>query len=78
MNARLERKLRVLAIVAVASAIGGIAFVLAQGFTAPSAIAAGIAYGLLLGTALGGISLFVLEGPMRAMSNAPSFSTATS
>ncbi len=37
-----------LAIVAVAGAIGGIVFVLAQGLTAPSAIAAGIAYGLLL------------------------------
>jgi adenylate cyclase len=73
MNARLERKLRVLAIVAIASAIGGIAFVLAQGLTAPSAIAAGIAYGLLLGTALGGISLFVLEGPMRVWLGSLSF-----
>jgi len=73
MNARLERKLRLLAIVAIASAIGGIAFALALGFRSPSAIVAGIAYGLLLGTALGGISLFVLEGPMRVWLGGLSF-----
>jgi len=40
MNARLERKLRLLAVVTVASAIGGVAFVVADGLTSPSAIAA--------------------------------------
>jgi hypothetical protein len=42
MNARLERKLRLLAVIAVASAVGGIAFVSAKGLTSPSAIATGI------------------------------------
>jgi adenylate cyclase len=65
MNARLERKLRLLAVIAVASAIAGIAFVFAQGFISPSAIAAGIARGLLLGVAIGGTELFVLDGRIR-------------
>jgi adenylate cyclase len=65
MNARLERKLRLLAVIVVASAIGGIAFVSAEGFTSLSAIASGVVYGLLLSVAIGGVSLFVLEGPMR-------------
>jgi adenylate cyclase len=72
MNARLERKLRLLAVVTVASAIGG-AFVVADGLTSPSAIATGIAYGLLLGFTLGGISLFVLQGQMRPWLGSLSF-----
>jgi adenylate cyclase len=73
MNARLERKLRLLAVVTVASAIGGLAFVVADGLTSPSAIATGIAYGLLLGVTLAGISLFVLQGPMRPWLGSLSF-----
>src|SRR6201987_82153 len=73
MNARLERKLRLLAVVTVASAIGGVAFVVAEGLTSPSAIATGIAYGLLLGFTLGGISLFVLQGQMRPWLGSLSF-----
>ncbi|THD65623.1 MAG: adenylate/guanylate cyclase domain-containing protein [Bradyrhizobium sp.] len=65
MNARLERKLRVLGVTVAASAIGGIVFVLAQGYTSPISIAEGISYGLILSLAIGGVSLFVLEGPMR-------------
>jgi adenylate cyclase len=73
MNARLERKLRLLAVVTVASAIGGVAFVVADGLTSPSAIVAGIAYGVFLGVTLAGISLFVLEGPMRPWLGSLSF-----
>jgi adenylate cyclase len=73
MSARLERKLRLIAVVAVASAMGGVAFVVAQGFTSPSAIATGVAYGLLLGLTLSGISLFVLQGPMRPWLGSLSF-----
>jgi adenylate cyclase len=65
MNARLERKLRLLGIVVTASVIGAIAFVFAQGLTSPTAIAVGISYGLLLSLTIGSISLFVLDGPMR-------------
>jgi adenylate cyclase len=65
MNARLERKLRLIAVIAVASAMGGVAFVVARGFSTPSAIAIGVAYGLLLGVTLAGLTLFVLQGPMR-------------
>jgi adenylate cyclase len=73
MNARLERKLRLIAVVAVASAMGGVAFVVARGLTSPSAMATGVAYGLLLGVTLAGISLFVLQGPMRPWLRSLSF-----
>jgi adenylate cyclase len=73
MSARLERKLRLIAVVAVASAMGGVAFVVAQGLASPSAMATGVAYGLLLGVTLAGISLFVLQGPMRPWLGSLSF-----
>ena len=73
MNARLERKLRSLIVISVASAIGGIVFVVARGFTTPSAIATGIVYGLLLGVTLAGISLFLLQGPMQLWLGSLSF-----
>ena len=73
MSARLERKLRLIAVVAVASAMGGVTFVVPQGLTSPSAMATGVAYGLLLGVTLAGISLFVLQGPMRPWLGSLSF-----
>lgn len=73
MNARLEKKLRFLAVLIVASAIGGIAFVFAKGPISASEIASGIAYGLLLGAPLAGISVFVLEGPLRPWLGSLSF-----
>jgi adenylate cyclase len=65
MDARRERQLRSLAGIVAAGGICGIAFVFAMGGASPSAIAAGIAYGLLFSATLGGISVFVLEGSMR-------------
>ena len=65
MNARLERKLRLLGVIVIASIIGAIAYVFAQGYTSFSAVATGISYGVILSLAIGGISQFVLEGPMR-------------
>jgi adenylate cyclase len=73
MNARFERNLRLLAVVAVASAAGGVIYVSARGFTSPSGIVSGIAYGLILGVALASISLFVLQGPMRGWLGSLSF-----
>jgi adenylate cyclase len=73
MNARLERKLRLLVLIDLASAIGGMAFVVAKGLTSPSAIMAGVAYGLLLGTTIAGVTLFVLDGPLRAWLGSLSF-----
>jgi adenylate cyclase len=65
MNARLEQRLRLFAaIIGVGTAVG-LSFNFLQGRTSPSSIAAGIAYGLLLSVALGGVELFVLNGPMR-------------
>jgi adenylate cyclase len=65
MDARLERKLRWFAFNAAAGVTGGIAFVVAKGSTSPSALVVGVTYGLLLSAAIGGVWLFVLEGPLR-------------
>jgi adenylate cyclase len=65
VNARLERKLRLLAVIVAASVIVSIAYVFAQGYTSLASIEVGIAYGLILSLSIGGITQFVLEGPMR-------------
>jgi adenylate cyclase len=66
MDARLERSLRLLAVIAAAGTIAGFAVNFAQGRTSASSMLVGIAYGLLLSVAIGGTELFVLQGPMRA------------
>jgi adenylate cyclase len=73
MNARLERKLRLLAVVAAGSVIGAVIYTLAQGFTTATGIAVGVSYGLLISVAMTSISQFVLEGPMRAWLGGLSF-----
>jgi adenylate cyclase len=73
MDARLERKLRTLAVVIMASSLGGIGFTVAKGFTSPSDIVSGIVYGVLIGGSLVGISLFVLDGPLRGWLGSLSF-----
>jgi adenylate cyclase len=73
MSARLKRKLQILAVVVAAGVVSGIAFNIAQGRTLPSAMAVGMAYGLLMSTALGVIELFVLDGPLRAWLRGLSF-----
>ena len=65
MNARLEKKLRLLAIIVTASMIGAAVYSLARGFSSAREIAVGISYGLLISAPLASISLFLLEGPMR-------------
>src|ERR1700722_5781011 len=65
MNARLERKLRALAVIIVAGTIAGLAVNFAQGRTSPSSMMVGTIYGLLLCVAIGGVELFVLDGLMR-------------
>jgi len=65
MNARLKRKLKMLAVIVAAGVLSGIAFNIAQGRTLPSAMVVGMAYGLLITTALGVVELFVLDGPLR-------------
>jgi adenylate cyclase len=73
MNARLERRLRLLAVTVMASAIGAVVYSLAQGFTSAVGIAVGITYGLLISISITSISLFVLEGPMRVWLGGLSF-----
>jgi adenylate cyclase len=65
MNARLERKLRVLAVVVAVGVISSIPFPVALGYRDAIGIAVGMSYGLLLSLTLGGVTLFVLQGPMR-------------
>ena len=65
MNARLERKLRLLAAIVVGSVIPAAGFSLARGYASADGIAVGIVYGFILSFTIGGISLFVLQGPMR-------------
>src|SRR3984957_7341030 len=65
MNARLERKLRLLAVIIVIGTVAGLGVNFAQGRTSFSSMAAGTAYGLMLCIAIGGVELFVLDGPMR-------------
>jgi len=75
MNARLERKLRLLAVIVIASMIGAAVYTVAQGFTAAADIAVGLTYGLLISVSITGISLFVLEGPMRVWLRGLSFTS---
>ncbi|MHB8270126.1 adenylate/guanylate cyclase domain-containing protein [Bradyrhizobium sp.] len=73
MNARLERKLRVFAGIIASGVIGGTVFPVMLGHTSASDIAVGILYGLLIAITIGGIELFVVEGPMRAWLGGLSF-----
>ena len=65
MNARLERNLRMLAAIVVGSVFPAVGFALARGYASLSGVAVGIAYGFILSITIGGIFLFVLQGPMR-------------
>jgi adenylate cyclase len=65
MNARLERQLRTLAVIAVAGTAAGLAVAFMQGHRLAPAMIAGAVYGLLMGLSIGGLELFVLGGPLR-------------
>jgi adenylate cyclase len=73
MNARLERKLRLLAVIMVAGAVAGLAINFVQGRISPSSMVVGVTYGLLMCIAIGGVELFILDGPMRAWLTGLSF-----
>ena len=65
MNARLEQKLRTLAVIVVAGTAAGLVVTFLQGRTSGLVMVAGAIYGLLMGLAIGVLELFVLGGPMR-------------
>jgi adenylate cyclase len=73
MNARLERKLRIFAVIIVVGTLAGLGVSFAQGRTSPSSLAAGVAYGLLMSVTIGGLELFVLDGALRVRLNDLSF-----
>jgi adenylate cyclase len=66
MNARLERKLRMFTVIIVAGAIAGFAVSFALDRTSSISMAVSVVYGLLISATIGGVELFVLDGPMRA------------
>jgi adenylate cyclase len=72
MDARLERKLRLFAGIVASGIIGGTVIPIMLGYGS-TGIAAGIIYGLLIATTIGGIEVFVVEGPMRAWLGGLSF-----
>jgi len=74
MDARLERKLRVLAIMIAASVVVSIAFAVARGYASVIGIGVSVSYGLILSIAIGGVTLFVMQGPMRGWLASLSFS----
>jgi hypothetical protein len=76
MDARLERKLRSLAVIIVAGTIAGLAVNIVQGRTSLSSTVVGTTYGLLLCIAIGGVELFVLDGPMRVWLSGLSFTAS--
>jgi adenylate cyclase len=61
MNPRLERKLRVLAVVVAGGAIAGLLFNVPQGRLA----IVGVTYGMLMSSVLVSTEMFLLDGPMR-------------
>ena len=65
MNARLERKLRTLAIMIVGGMIAGLVYVIARGHTVPVALLAGIIYGSMISGSIALFELFVADGPVR-------------
>jgi adenylate cyclase len=73
MNARLERKLRLFAGIIVVGAIAGLSVNFVQGRTSPASMVVGITYGLSMSAAIGGVELFVLDGPIRNWLNNLSF-----
>jgi adenylate cyclase len=73
MNARLERKLRLFAGVITVGTIAGLTVNFVQGRTSPASMVVGIAYGLSMSAAIGGVELFVLDGPIRIWLNNLSF-----
>ena len=75
MNARLERKLRLLAAVIMVGTVAGLAINFAMGRTSPSSMVVGVAYGFVMCVALGGVELFVLDGPLRGWLSDLSFTT---
>jgi adenylate cyclase len=73
MDARLERKLRLFAGIIASGIIGGIVFPVVLGHTSASDIAVGVIYGLLIAITIGGMEVFVMEGPMRVWLGGLSF-----
>lgn len=73
MNARLERRLRIFAVIVVVGTIAGLGVSFVQGRTSPSSLAVGVGYGLLMSVTIGGLELFVLDGALRVWLNDLSF-----
>ncbi|MBB5046019.1 adenylate cyclase [Rhodopseudomonas rhenobacensis] len=65
MNARLELKMRILAIMLTGGLLGGLVFVISRGHTTAGDLRAGIVYGLLISSAIAVFELFIANGALR-------------
>lgn len=66
MSARLERKSGGCSPRSLRSGLSAVLVVnLAQARTSPASMVVGIVYGLFMSVAIGGVELFILDGPMR-------------
>ncbi len=75
MDARLERKLRILALIATGGVVGGIVYVLFKGPVSAISLADGIAYGLLISLAIGGVGIALETGRVGLWLGGLSFTT---
>ncbi|WP_407149337.1 adenylate/guanylate cyclase domain-containing protein [Bradyrhizobium sp. ORS 86] len=73
MNARLERRLRYLASIIVAGCLMSVVVNLGQGRHEAAQMIAGFAYALVTCVVIGGIELFILQGPLAERLNRLSF-----
>ncbi|PAY10264.1 adenylate/guanylate cyclase domain-containing protein [Bradyrhizobium sp. UFLA03-84] len=73
MNAKLERKLRTLGAVIVAGVVASVVINVAQGRHSLTAFLVGFVYAFVSCVALGGIELFVFQGPLSERLNRLSF-----
>jgi len=69
MNARLERKLRMLIAIVIAGGVAGMAFSAAHG----QSVVPGLVTGILISVLLGGLEVLVADGPIRSWVSARSF-----
>ncbi|QUS39829.1 adenylate/guanylate cyclase domain-containing protein [Tardiphaga alba] len=72
MNARLERKLRVIVIIAAAGSFAGAVFAATHGLP----LLPGVVTGLLISSILGGFEILIFDGPVRAWLNDRSFTAS--
>lgn len=65
MNARLELKLRIFAVMVAGGIVGGLAYVTARGHTSSLELMVGVLYGVAISSAIAGFELVVVDNKIR-------------